>query len=66
MKGEFISIETARINADIKREINKLYKFVKWHYEDNKNFYKNKDIGLTYAETDYVLDTLKMLKENIK
>lgn len=66
MKGEFITIETAQIMADIKREINKLYKFVKWHYEDNKDFYKNKGIGLTCPETDYVLDTLKMLKENIK
>ena len=66
MKGEFISIETAKERADIKREINKLYEFVKWHYEDNKDFYKNKGIGLTYAETDYVLDTLKMLKENVK
>ena len=34
------------------------FEFVEWHYKDNKEFFKNKGIGLNYPECDYLLNTL--------
>jgi regulator of replication initiation timing len=46
--------------------LNEIYEFVDWHYKDNKNFFKNKGIGLNYPECDYILKTINELKESDK
>ena len=32
--------------------------FIDWHYKDNKEFFKNKGIGLNYPECDALLNIL--------
>ncbi len=37
----------------------KAIEYIEWHYKDNKEFYKNKGIGLNYPECDGLLNILK-------
>ena len=51
-------------NQRLNNVLNEIYEFVDWHYKDNKNFFKNKGIGLNYPECDYILKTINELKES--
>ena len=53
-------------NQRLNNVLNEIYEFVDWHYKDNKNFFKNKGIGLNYPECDYILKTINELKESDK
>lgn len=46
-------------NEDYKSIVEKASEFIEWHYKDNKEFYKNKGIGLNYPECDYLLNILQ-------
>lgn len=43
----------------VKDRNDKAIEFVEWYINDNKDFYKNKNIGLTLSETDGLLEILK-------
>ena len=62
MKIDYLECKVERLN----NVLNEIYEFVDWHYKDNKNFFKNKGIGLNYPECDYILKTINELKESDK
>lgn len=43
----------------VKERNDKAIEYVEWYINDNKDFYKNKNIGLTLSETDGLLVILK-------
>lgn len=64
--GQEIIKDLKEENQRLNNVLNEIYKFVDWHYEDNKKFFKNKGIGLNYPECDYILKIIKELKESDK